>query len=211
MMWVVQRKTGVSEALAPVGVSQEVFLEAVVSGLGMATNIDSETDPSILRGIFIWGKIFGALCRSLRLQGWKRVEMRNWPRMVNAEKTVAIAVMTGDINTAHGRAARPRSRRGPMALAAVVANQMVLALTGMQERFATSKSMLKTYFLLYRRDGDTVHVVLGLPSAMKDGAVQDWDACIDVGTLKFTAVDSGVDGPGRSFEVDVTEKNKEEE
>ena len=208
-IWQVQRKADDEAALLALGLSSEPLLEAVLTGLGASEMIDYKRDPRILRGILVWGKIFGGLCRALQADGWEKIETKNWPRMVNAADTVAIAVMAGDANTGHGADARPRYRRGRMASIAVKINQLSLELDVVRrgDSVVSEEDLLRTYFLLYFRDAEAVHVFLGLPSAMSEGEVKTWAECITVGSLELVAVPEADAVAGRQFDVSVEEKH----
>jgi len=211
--WKIQRRADDETALRNLGLSSSPLLESVSIGLSAAELVDFARDPRILRGIWVWGKIFGALCGALQPDGWRKVEKMNWPRMINADGSVAIAVMAGDENTGAGPSARPKYRRGPMAIVAVAVNQLCLELGDATQKAAqvSDAELLRTYFLLYRRTADAIHVQLALPSEMKNGAVVTWAECINVGTLELVTVDEEAADAGRAFDVPVEEKPGEEE
>jgi len=165
--------------------SPDVLLEAVRAGALAKLNC-SDLDPPTYPGFTQWARTHRALREGLIPQGWELNDDRNYSRIVSADGTLALAVLTGDANTAVVGGEDPKSRAckaGPCSVEAVESNQIKQQLSffpEMPEGAPISiriKSEATTWILLVRYDKLTgvAHAELSLPIGFDDTKhISEW-------------------------------------
>jgi hypothetical protein len=168
----------VTEALAEMGLSYEILSEAIMNG-EMARDNCTANDAPGAPGYFAWNGTVRALREILLPRGWTRDDGGGYSRVVNAESTIAIAVVTGDEGTGRPDAI-PSSKyaKGPATEAAVNVNQGLLFDAQITRGIRGLPSWI-TWMLIRRRTADgMVYAELSLPYSMDAGKVDSWQVRI---------------------------------
>jgi hypothetical protein len=170
----------VVNALAELGLTAEVLIEAIRRG-ELARDGCTANDAPSAPGFYAWAGTVRALRDILMPRRWTRNDDVCYSRVISPDRTVAIAVVTGDDGTGK-RGANPRTKypKGAATQAAVSCNQQSLRF----EEFApvedegTAETWI-TWMLLRKRTGDSIFAELSLPLSMtRDGQVESWQTRI---------------------------------
>jgi len=168
----------VVNALKQLGLTPEILIEAIRRG-EIARDRCTANDPPNAPGFYAWAETVRALRDILMPQRWMRNDDANYSRVVNADKTIAIAVVTGDDGTGI-RDASPKTKypKGPATQAAVFSNQQSLQFEGfaaVEDEVDEVAGSWVTWMLLRKRTGDSVFAELSLPLSMtREGQVESW-------------------------------------
>ena len=168
------------DRLAELALDAVTFLQAIQRGQAIAAGY-TPNHPAICRGISQWGEIVAALREQLLPRGWTRIDEDNLPLTVNATRTIAISVSTGDEATGIADATpSTRSTKGPRTANAVVVNALQLTLFGnvplKPEELKRSNGVM-TWILLFHRDVTAQETRFELSRPVKmdsDGHVDVW-------------------------------------
>src|SRR5947209_13110702 len=167
----------VTNALAEIGLSDEIVREAILDG-EVARNSCTANDPPCLPGIVAWGASVRSLRDNLIPKGWEKDNEDNFPTVINPNGKIAIAVATGDEGTGKENA-NPKTKY-PKGIAAEIAISRNLNSLFPEDRAAAQAAKEKLdnrqmWILLKRREKDTVFAELSLPASLiKDEQVKDW-------------------------------------
>lgn len=203
----------VTNALADLGLSSEILLEALEQG-EIARASCTANDPPCVPGIYSWGSTVRSL-RDILIpepHGWTKNDESNYSTVVSRDGSFAIAVLTGDEGTGlidHN----PSSKypKGARTRDAVTVNQSCLfpeMQEAVDEEIAKQEAAEKriTWILLKRRSGDLVYAELSLPKEIsKGGLIESWQTRIildpinvePIAILDDGAVDEPIDVPVR--------------
>lgn len=161
-------------------------------------------DPRTVPGIFAWAGVVRMLREKHLPKGWKATEKNGLPVIVDATKTIAIAVKSGDENTgcvADGISPKTKRAVGGAAAAAIAQNQHQLRLDLKYSSSETAKRNLgcATWFLLRRRHRNMVFAELSLPEWIgSDDRVEEWTERIILSPISLDpqsgALPNGPDG-----------------
>jgi hypothetical protein len=171
----------VDHRLAQLGLEEERLAEVVFRGY-VAFASCTPNDPPIFPGFYAWAAMVRGL-REYLLPEWDRSDKNNYPLVINREKSVAIAVATGDEATGLQGVVDPttKSPKGPSMVDAIETNQSQLSLAlGFHDASSapnttTEEEHRKTWILLAHRAQGEVRCELSLPTAMGlDGRVTGW-------------------------------------
>jgi hypothetical protein len=181
--------------LAQLGLDALIFTQAIQRGQVTAAGY-TPNHPAICRGISHWGEIVAALREQALPRGWDRVDVENLPLTVNATRTIAISVSTGDEKTGMADATpSTRSTKGPRTADAVVVNALQLKLFGnvpLEPEELKESNGVMTWILLVHRDvmAQETRFELSRPVKMdSDGHVDVWAE-----RIIFPALPFGIDG-----------------
>lgn len=166
--------------LAELGLKEEDLLLAIQRGQAARLSC-TRNHPPQSSGYYAWSETVCTLRERLIPLGWERSDERNLPFTVNPEKSVAIAVATGDEAT--GRSdEKPctKSSKGPRTAEAVAVNERQLELFGnlplRPEQLAMFNECM-TWLLLFHCDTEAREVRCELSRPVKmdeEGYVDDW-------------------------------------
>lgn len=173
----------VADRLAQLGLTTDILHEAIMRG-EVARDSCTANDPPCAPGFYAWAGTVRALRDILMPQGWTRNDTINYSRVISPDRSIAIAVVTGDEGTGN-KDANPRTKypKGPATQAAVSSNQASLfEEPASNEEGVAEEEVVEewiTWMLLKKRSGDSVFAELSLPSSMtKDGQVESWQTRI---------------------------------
>lgn len=171
----------VADALAELGLTTEILIEAIIRG-EIARDRCTANDPPCAPGFYAWSGTVRGLRDILLPQGWTRNDDDNYSRVVSPDKLIALAVVTGDDGTGN-REVDPKTKypKGPATQAAVSSNQWSLNFgeDASDESANEDAETWITWMLLKKRSGDSVLAELSLPSSMTDdGQVESWQTRI---------------------------------
>lgn len=169
----------VTEALAQLGLTKKILRDAILRGEAGRDSCTANDAPGA-PGFYAWAGTVRALRDILTPKGWTRNDDVNYSRVINPDRSIAIAVVTGDEGTGN-KDASPKTKypKGPATQAAVTSNQWSLQFV----EFTTVEDDLLetwiTWMLLKKRTRDSVFSELSLPSSMTtDGQVESWQTRI---------------------------------
>jgi hypothetical protein len=191
-----------SDRLAELGLDALVLTQAIQRCHVVADGY-TENHPPIGRGIGQWTEVVAAMRDQLIPRGWTRDDRENLGLTVNATKTIAISVATGDENTGNpDRIPSTRYSKGPKTQSAVIINALQLDLFGNVQ--LTPQQLKKypgvmTFMLLFHRDpmAKETRVELSRPVRMNsDGDVIEWAERIILPPVPF-----GIEGAKISDDV----------
>lgn len=214
-------EVAVREQLALLGLTPEDLIDAIKFGEGHRA-LCTPDDPRGFPGMTAWARtVRGLRTGRLRKAGWTKDDDGNYPTLLNPDKTLAIAVATGDDGTGIYDPNRPFDKpklkytKGPMTKAAVERNSETPYMwPDMEEDAQAKRKALEaaanriTWMLMRRRDGDTLFSEFSLPWEISDaGQVDGWKHRIvleplDVDPMLHVLDDSG-DDSGDVIEVPV--------
>lgn len=156
---VVKELPAVVKRLASLGLDVETLVRAVEGGLA-DRNACTDNDPPGFRGFIGWGRTIRRLRELLLPLKWTRTNRRRLAAVVNEQKTIAIAVATGDERTGlDGEPPQSRHPKGPGWEAAVDENRLQLELP-LQEVDVSPKTEVSDDFDDDRQDWVTFVLLL---------------------------------------------------
>jgi hypothetical protein len=183
---VTKGEIGVRQELAVLGLTPEILYDAVAIGESYRA-LCTLNDPPSFHGVTAWARTLRGMREITSPMGWTKDDAGNYSTVVSPDKSLAIAVATGDKETGIYDPARPfaypklKHPKGSMTRLAVSQNASVLYLFPELEADAKAKSDALeaaerriTWILLKRREGDTVFAELSLPSKFSDGGQISW-------------------------------------
>lgn len=98
----------VTEALAQIGLTKEILRDAILRGEAGRDSCTANDAPGA-PGFYAWAGTVRGLRDILTPRGWTRNDDVNYSRVINPDKSIAIAVVTGDEGTGN----KDVSPRGP--------------------------------------------------------------------------------------------------
>lgn len=182
--------------LEALGVPLAVLQEAIRAGQ-LNADFCTTGHPRTYPGIVAWGETIGTLRRLLGGLGWTFNDDENIPRVVSEDGSVVITCISGNDDTGIRKGVagtrNPRRSAGLRILRRNAQTEMVELLPeGEKGRRVVLSG--KTWFLLYRRDGDVVRNELTLATAARsDGKLLEWSERL---ILPPVSLHDGVGGPG---------------
>lgn len=168
----------VVNALADLGLTSEILIEAIRRG-EIARDSCTANDAPGAPGFYAWAQTVRGLRDILMPQGWVRNDDVCYSRVISPDKSIAIAVVTGDDGTGN-KDMSPKTKypKGTATQAAVNSNQWSLFGEPLSVETEEPQTWI-TWMLLRKRTGDSVFAELSLPSSMtKDGQVESWQTRI---------------------------------
>jgi hypothetical protein len=170
----------VGTRLAELGLTRDIFVKAAREGWNAYITC-SPNHPPTFPGTAAWAETIRSIRDSLAATDWTRANPANLPLVLNADKTMAITVSSGDAETGRvGGFPKTRSAKGPQTAAAVKTNGQ--AQFAFMEDPAPIAESLKvkgrsTWLFLMFRDiqKNELRYELSLPISMgDDGFVDEW-------------------------------------
>lgn len=200
----------VTTALARLGLTEEVLLEAARQG-HLARSNATANHPPLHASFVAWSEAVRALRDGLAPSGWVRSNEKNWPRVIHPDGHVALTVATGNEST--GRANESpttTSSKGPSTVAAMEVNRAQLSLPGMEppEPEEGEEQEATTWLLLVHHGKDEMRCELALPLDVDlEGRVSVWQERI---ILRATPLDpEAIDiTPPTQPDIDVAVRRK---
>jgi hypothetical protein len=212
--------TSVRQELAMLGLTPEILYESIEFGENYRA-LCTPNDPPSFHGVTAWARSLRALREILASEGWTKDDAGNYSTVVNPDRSLAIAVSTGDKETGVYDPARPfaspklKHPKGNMTKEAV--NRNVVALFLFADMAADVKAKADeleaaenrtTWMLLKRREKDTVFAELSLANDFDGGQVSGWEHRIilepfDVEPIVDIGDDSGDDSGDLEIDVPV--------
>jgi len=204
----------VQDRLTQLGLEQEPIADIVRRGY-LAFASCTPNHPPMFPGLSSWATMVVGL-REYLLPEWSRCDDNNYPLVVNAEGTVAIAVATGDEATGVADATpTTKSVKGPSTVEAVISNQVQLELPldlPMVEAPGSPIDIEKriTWILLVHRSLSEVRFELSLPTSMNaEGRVDGWRERIILGAIPLDPVVLDITTPQSPLpDIDVEVKRR---
>ena len=185
---------------------------------GQAARLSCTTNhPPQFPGIYAWSETVCALREQLIPLGWERSDEGNLPFTVNAERSVAIAVATGDEATGHlEKKPCTKSSKGPRTAGAVADNEWQSLLfpdLRIRPEHLEKINARMTWLLLIHSDMEAkqVRCELSRPVNMNDeGRVDDWAERIILTAFQFggDSVNVPLDNAPQSPEIVVEIKKR---
>jgi hypothetical protein len=173
----------VDAALAALGLTRQVLLEAVLAGL-LARDACTPNDPPFLPGIYQWGRTVRVLREVLAPLGWSRSDEGNFCTVVEPEGRFAIAVASGCEQTGVVGREMPttKCRKGPNTADAVHANEQLYLFRELAP-VVTREPDRATWILLFHNDAKEIRAELSLPNSIgEDGHINGWRDRIIIGS-----------------------------
>lgn len=196
----------VGSELSRLGLSESIITQALLEG---EAERDSCTlnDPATAPGYLGWKGTVRSLRDQLIPRGWERNNDGGYPTVVNHDKTVAIAVSTGDEGIGNPEIfPNTKNPKGSSTRRVVNENQGTL-FDFLPEGNPDKKPNTMTWILLKRRDGDTLFAELSLPiSITDDGSITGWDTRIIFAPVRFDSeptLQFNDDSGSAGFDIDI--------
>lgn len=173
---IAQTPLDVATALSPIGVTQELLANAVISGFQNAATCTAN-DPSNFAGVMFWARTTRQLRDELIPEkGWERGNDRNYATVVHPNGNIQIAVAAGDSAVGNpDMSPTTRTPKGTLTKEAILRNQMSFFF--MESERADAVPTRRTWLLLHYVDEDAaeIRLELSLPSIMDDADfIVDW-------------------------------------
>jgi hypothetical protein len=163
--------------LAVLGLNEQILHKAISQGL-LARSETTKNHPPLYAGFVTWANIVRSLREELIPLGWSRNDDKNYSRVFNSSRTMAIAVATGDENTGN-RNVNPmtKSPKGAATSKAVEFNAAQMSLFAFEidqiDLADEENSDLQTWLLLFTRVKGEMRCELSLPITC-NGKVDGW-------------------------------------
>lgn len=172
------RPADVRVRLAELDLDEETLRTAAILG-ELARASCTDNDPGNLPGLLGWGRTVRGLRDLHAPHGWRRNVHGILETMVNAEGTIAVAVITGDGGVGR-RGATPRTKypRGVGTVAAIAQNQLCFPFAKPAQPASppVPRGRLATWVLLVAVEEDEIRLELSLPTELgDDGRVDEWN------------------------------------
>jgi len=163
--------------LAALGLRLEVLDECIMDGRISRAGC-TDNDPPSFPGTTMWAVITRSLRVRMASEGWEKSDEDNYSIVLNAPRTLAIAVATGDEATGR-KNQEPHTKypKGPATRAAVEANKLQLDLFTPAEPVPVIREAKEplTWILLVRPVGSEAYAELSLPLIIGDGGrIEKW-------------------------------------
>lgn len=168
----------------------------------------SQLAPKGFEGIVRWGRASEYLREDLCGRGWVSDDTQNIARSINLAGTDCIVVTTGAKGTGiDGLDPTTKYTKGAGTAACIETNYMLdfapedLVRMGIVGRPASD---LRTWFLLFRVDGELIYAEVSLPDVIsEDGQITSWRERILVGPFNLDPSSFPLDETGPMDPVDV--------
>ncbi|MDR1063043.1 MAG: hypothetical protein LBL48_03800 [Azoarcus sp.] len=159
--------------LKELGLSIAALQEAVQQGYLSRAKL-TQHHPRIFLGYSMWAETVAALHDNLRPNDWSKVDDNNYELTVNPDKTLAIAVTTGDEST--GIAARHPSNKCPKGAHTIEVIETNQQLDFFPDLFPPQEKNLlfTTWVLLIHVAEEEIRAELSLPSEIVAGKIKAW-------------------------------------
>jgi hypothetical protein len=200
----------VKQRLAALGLDEEQLLHAARRWHFSWANF-TPNHPPVGVGISAWTEAVAALREQLLLVGWTRSDERNYALVIAPDRSIAIAVATGDAGT--GRPEAIPSNKAPKGVSTADAisinqHQLELDLPVPDVPHLRGEEGPLTWFLLLHRTPTQVRTELSLPSAMSpDGRITRWQERIILSPILLDEPAAVVDAPqGPDLDIEVKRK-----
>jgi hypothetical protein len=203
----------VREQLALLDLTPEDLIEAIRFGESHRA-LCTPDDPPNFHGITAWARtVRGLRIGRLRHENWTADDEGNYSTLVNPEKSLAIAVVTGDDETGVYDADRPLAQprlkytKGNKTIEAVLRNsltpylfpEMTADAKAKREKIEAALNRL-TWMLLRRRAKDAVFAELSLPWKISSaGQVMNWKHRIILEPMDVEPIVDLQDDSGNDF------------
>ena len=167
----------VDTALGRLGLARAPLLRAVQAGY-LARISRTPNDAPIAGGFYQWNETLRALREDLGLLGWQRSDDQGYSTVINPDRSLSLAVSSGDEATGQ-RWATPRTRRnkGPRTAEAVTGNAAQIELFPDLILVPASEERpgRLTRILLFNAGEGVLRAELSLPVTMDErGHVELW-------------------------------------
>jgi hypothetical protein len=209
---------GIRHELAVLGLTPEIVQGAVQFGESFRAAC-TIYDPRIFWGTTAWARTLRGLRESLQKLGWRPDHTSNFETVVSPDRTRAISVSTGDIETGkYNPPHEPKLKhaKGIMYQAAIDVNTWLFEDMALDAKRKTDRLLEAhkriLWILLMRRDGDTVYSELSLPFKLTNGQVDGWKHRIILEPFEAEPLNDGVDDSddddgGSEIEVEVVRRS----
>ena len=192
------------DRLAEMGLTPQILERAVLRAEAEAATTTA-FDPPVTEGSTRYFKTVRFLREELVPNGWDYDNPKNFCRVINPERTLAIATSSGDAVTGDPEYSPTTKNPKGYATAQAVGVNGQLAFdfvnTGEGVSETDDDEQLATWFLLYHRTETEIRVELSLPNEMTGANVSRWDERIilppfslDSNLLTAALPDEGDDG-----------------
>lgn len=179
-------------ALALMGLDAALLTSSLADGIVAAMSDYSPFAPTTALGLTRWIKSVDSLRRALDSRGWAKHDAKNAPRSISEDRTMAIALMSGDASTGHAtgspRTARPSRqvfqsevKRNTEFSSSTFPIQAAFDLGGPAALTAPeAESGLRTWVLLsfWDKANRALLAELSLPMAIQDHQITRWETRI---------------------------------
>lgn len=182
--------------------STEVLVDAVRTG-ELERLSCTDLDPASAAGFEAWRWAVRRLRELLVPRGWRAVNDRNLPLVVEPSLSIAVAVTSGDDSTGTLFPPTTLHPKGPATETYIEVNRRQLLLFPAQPSFVPtpSRSERVTWLLLVRPRKDSVRVELSLPASIDEfGYIQSWRERLILAPFRM---DDPRSTPGEAPPVDV--------
>lgn len=198
------------DRLAELGLSWKLLRRCLEHGQ-YAGDETTANHPRIAEGFYVWAETNRVLRDSLVKHDWTKNEESNIPRTVAPDGSFCVVAVSGEEGTGiQGANPGTKNPRGTAGIATVERNRQ---LELFPEMFSDSRpNLVRTWYLLYFRRGDTLFAELVLPTRVDQlGGIRKWEERIVLPRLDLSPGDVGgeEDNSGSHEEVEVPVKRRD--
>lgn len=205
---VVEISHDVNVRLAELGLEHPVLIEALnLANLYRVRTTDHH--PKLYRYQIMYGETVAALRDLLVPKGWNKLDDGNYELTINAHRSVAIAVASGDEAT--GVATRTPSNKSPKGrhtIDAIEINRQVDMFADLLPPMTVQESKVETWVLLHHITSTKIQAELSRPNEIDvDGKIIAWSERILLGTIQLDGEAITIEQP-QSPDIDITISRK---
>lgn len=205
---IIEEIQNVHSRLAELGLEHAVLIEALrQANLYRARTTDHH--PRLYRYQIMYGETIAALRDLLTPSGWEKLDDGNYELTVNPDRSIAIAVASGDEGTSSAtRTPSNKSPKGRYTVNAVETNRQADMFAELLPTATVTEKNVATWVLLHHVTADKIFAELSRPNEIdNDGKIISWSERILLGEIPLDG-DTITITPPQLPDIDITISRK---
>jgi hypothetical protein len=174
----------VAARLEDLGLEEGVLIEALQQANLYRVRLTTH-HPRLYRYSVLTNETVAALRDLLVPKGWEKRDEGHYELVINPERTIAIAVASGDLGTGDRmRDSSNRSPKGPHTARAVETNRQGDLFSELLPVEPIAGELVETWILLHRVQGNEIRIELSRPNNFDEaGKITSWSERIVLGVI----------------------------